>query len=71
MLTTVLDATPPSFSVDLAALAARREYLNLEKWLCLTGLRQSLRLENLRIKTEHQKKVLIPFFVLTLTLFFQ
>jgi CCR4-NOT transcription complex subunit 1 len=32
-LTAVLDATPPSFAVDLAALAARREYLNLEKWL--------------------------------------
>ena len=31
-LTAVLDATPPSFSIDLAALAARREYLNLEKW---------------------------------------
>ena len=32
-LTTVLDATPADFAVDLAALAARREYLNLEKWL--------------------------------------
>jgi CCR4-NOT transcription complex subunit 1 len=32
-LTAVLDATPADFAVDLAALAARREYLNLEKWL--------------------------------------
>ena len=29
----VLDATPPPFCIELAALAARREYLNLEKWL--------------------------------------
>lgn len=32
-LTQVLDMTPFQFSVELAALAARREYLNLEKWL--------------------------------------
>jgi CCR4-NOT transcription complex subunit 1 len=32
-LTMVLDSTPYSFAIDLAALAARREYLNLEKWL--------------------------------------
>jgi len=31
-LTAILDSTPATFSVDLAALAARREYLNLEKW---------------------------------------
>ena len=31
-LTAVLDSTPAGFAVDLAALAARREYLNLEKW---------------------------------------
>lgn len=30
-LTMVLDSTPYSFAIDLAALAARREYLNLEK----------------------------------------
>lgn len=29
----MLDATPPPFSIELAALASRREYLNLEKWL--------------------------------------
>ena len=28
-----MDATPYGFSLDLAALAGRREYLNLEKWL--------------------------------------
>lgn len=32
-LTVVLDATPAPFCLELAALAARREYLNLEKWL--------------------------------------
>lgn len=32
-LTVVLDATPTPFCLELAALAARREYLNLEKWL--------------------------------------
>lgn len=32
-MTDVLDATPPPFCLELAALAARREYLNLEKWL--------------------------------------
>lgn len=32
-LTQVLDATPASFACELAALASRREYLNLEKWL--------------------------------------
>ncbi len=30
-LTVVLDATPAPFCLELAALAARREYLNLEK----------------------------------------
>jgi hypothetical protein len=29
----VLDSTPAPFCLELAALAARREYLNLEKWL--------------------------------------
>ena len=28
-----MEAKPYSFSIDLAALASRREYLNLEKWL--------------------------------------
>ena len=32
-LTQVLEATPAPFCLELAALAARREYLNLEKWL--------------------------------------
>ncbi len=32
-LTDVLEATPFAFALELAALAARREYLNLEKWL--------------------------------------
>jgi len=32
-LTPVLEARPLQFSIDLATLAARREYLNLEKWL--------------------------------------
>lgn len=32
-LTEVLNSTPYAFSIDLAALAARREFLNLEKWL--------------------------------------
>lgn len=32
-LTAVLAAAPPPFCLELAALAARREYLNLEKWL--------------------------------------
>lgn len=32
-LAVVLDATPAPFCLELAALAARREYLNLEKWL--------------------------------------
>lgn len=29
----MLDIQPFLFSIDLAALATRREYLNLEKWL--------------------------------------
>jgi CCR4-NOT transcription complex subunit 1 len=33
VLPTVLDNTPFAFAIDLAALASRREYLNLEKWL--------------------------------------
>jgi hypothetical protein len=32
-LTEVLEASPFAFALELAALAARREYLNLEKWL--------------------------------------
>eukprot|EP00163_Fabomonas_tropica_P033612 TRINITY_DN892_c0_g1_i3.p1 TRINITY_DN892_c0_g1~~TRINITY_DN892_c0_g1_i3.p1 ORF type:complete len:2289 (-),score=618.48 TRINITY_DN892_c0_g1_i3:1290-8156(-) len=32
-LTTILEGQPYSFTIDLAALASRREYLNLEKWL--------------------------------------
>jgi CCR4-NOT transcription complex subunit 1 len=32
-LGTVLQSTPYTFALDLAALAARREYLNIEKWL--------------------------------------
>ena len=32
-LTLVLDGTPFDFAIELAALAARREYLNIEKWL--------------------------------------
>mmetsp|Transcript_10455 Transcript_10455/g.28626 ORF Transcript_10455/g.28626 Transcript_10455/m.28626 type:complete len:1846 (+) Transcript_10455:184-5721(+) len=34
VLSSVLEATPPPFCLELAALASRREYLNLEKWLC-------------------------------------
>eukprot|EP00898_Chlorokybus_atmophyticus_P005844 jgi/Chlat1/6260/Chrsp44S05774 len=33
VLPTVLDVPHYSFSIDVAALASRREYLNLEKWL--------------------------------------
>jgi len=29
----VLDLTPFSFAIELAALASKREFLNLEKWL--------------------------------------
>eukprot|EP00217_Crustomastix_stigmatica_P006653 CAMPEP_0183795892 /NCGR_PEP_ID=MMETSP0803_2-20130417/5376_1 /TAXON_ID=195967 /ORGANISM="Crustomastix stigmata, Strain CCMP3273" /LENGTH=2386 /DNA_ID=CAMNT_0026040399 /DNA_START=42 /DNA_END=7202 /DNA_ORIENTATION=- len=32
-LTDVLDLTPNEFAIELAALAARRDYLKLEKWL--------------------------------------
>lgn len=32
-LTMVLDLTPFSFAIELAALASKREFLNLEKWL--------------------------------------
>ena len=32
-MTTALDNTPYGVALDLAALAARREFLNLEKWL--------------------------------------
>ncbi|KAJ1537025.1 hypothetical protein HK096_005081 [Nowakowskiella sp. JEL0078] len=32
-LTQILESKPYSFSIDLAALASRRDYLNLEKWL--------------------------------------
>lgn len=33
ILNPLLAVRPFSFSIDLAALASRREYLNLEKWL--------------------------------------
>ena len=33
-LSAVLEATTAPFCLELAALSARREYLNLEKWLC-------------------------------------
>ncbi|GJP79518.1 hypothetical protein CLOP_g9744 [Closterium sp. NIES-67] len=44
VLSVVLESTPFSFSLDLASLASRREYLNLEKWLqeTLTLHRDSL-----------------------------
>lgn len=29
----VLESTPFAFSVEFAAIAARRDFLNLEKWL--------------------------------------
>lgn len=29
----MIQLTPASFSLDMAALAARREYLDLDKWL--------------------------------------
>lgn len=32
-LAQILETKPYSFSIDLAALASRRDYLNLEKWL--------------------------------------
>ncbi|EPZ34325.1 CCR4-Not complex, Not1 subunit of unknown function DUF3819 domain-containing protein [Rozella allomycis CSF55] len=32
-LTVILEARPFSFAIDMAALASRREHLNLEKWL--------------------------------------
>ncbi|KAH6563032.1 hypothetical protein BASA62_008802 [Batrachochytrium salamandrivorans] len=32
-LSQILETKPYSFSIDLASLASRREYLNLEKWL--------------------------------------
>ena len=32
-LTMVLDVTPFSFAIELAALASKREFLNLKKWL--------------------------------------
>ncbi|KAJ3339474.1 hypothetical protein HDU93_008188 [Gonapodya sp. JEL0774] len=32
-LPTILEAKPFSFTIDLAALASRRDFLNLEKWL--------------------------------------
>lgn len=33
VLDRVLEYTPFQFSVELAAIAARRDFLNLEKWL--------------------------------------
>ncbi|MQM09385.1 hypothetical protein Taro_042254 [Colocasia esculenta] len=33
IISSVLDATPFSFSIKLAAVASRKEYINLEKWL--------------------------------------
>jgi CCR4-NOT transcription complex subunit 1 len=32
-LSPILEIRPFAFAIDLAALASRREYLNLEKWL--------------------------------------
>ncbi|XP_024528197.1 CCR4-NOT transcription complex subunit 1 isoform X1 [Selaginella moellendorffii] len=60
VLSEVLDGTPFQFSIDLAALAGRREFLNLEKWLhdnlvvyqeplfqaCLSFLRERLLVES-------------------------
>lgn len=33
ILAAVLDMTPPAFSIKLAALASRKELVDLEKWL--------------------------------------
>ena len=62
ILPQVLEAKPFAFSIDLAALASRREYLNLEKWLmdhikeegpmfvscCLDFLREKIAVKLLR-----------------------
>ncbi|KAI8991615.1 CCR4-Not complex component, Not1-domain-containing protein [Mycotypha africana] len=65
ILPTILDAKSFTFTIDLAALATRREYLNLEKWLldkikeyghkfiqaCLNFLVIKLRAESTRQET--------------------
>lgn len=33
VISRVLESTPFAFSVEFAAIAARRDFLNLEKWL--------------------------------------
>lgn len=62
----ILDLQPFLFTIDLAALAARREYLNLEKWLqdkikengdvfckaCLAFLGSKIRAELTRQETQ-------------------
>ncbi|CEG77408.1 hypothetical protein RMATCC62417_12166 [Rhizopus microsporus] len=66
ILPAILDLQPFLFTIDLAALAARREYLNLEKWLqdkikengdvfckaCLAFLGSKIRAELTRQETQ-------------------
>jgi CCR4-NOT transcription complex subunit 1 len=69
ILPQILETKPFNFSIDLAALASRREYLNLEKWLldhikeegtgflvaCLEFLR-----EKVTAKLVRQEKASVP-----------
>jgi len=67
-LSPILEIQPFSFAIDLAALASRREYLNLEKWLqdridehqvdfiraCVAYLKEKKRLAN---KVESSQRI--------------
>ena len=70
----ILDSEPFLFAIDLAALATRREYLNLEKWLqdkikehgqvfcqaCIDFLGKKLRAELARHKTNGGVQTTVP-----------
>ncbi|KAI8922013.1 CCR4-Not complex component, Not1-domain-containing protein [Powellomyces hirtus] len=69
-LSQILETKPLSFSIDLAALASRRDYLNLEKWLqdhlreqgdvfvvaCLEFLNEKMANQNARSEVSNNKR---------------
>jgi CCR4-NOT transcription complex subunit 1 len=66
-LETLLDVRPFTFALDVAALASRREYLNLDKWLAdnITNhkaefLRSVMEFLDAKTTSEKEARVLEP-----------
>lgn len=54
----LLNGTPFAFVIDLAALASRREYLKLDKWLT-----DKIREHGVCLQSEFQKVIFIYLFI--------